>query len=80
MILSTLLGGLLNGKGKLSTPSVASLLVPPVSGGQSVTTGERYHPLSPPETGRSTPQGGRGWIKPSAHFVVTKFATTLAPA
>ena len=32
----------------------------PVSEGQSVTTGERYHPLSPPETGGSTPQGGGG--------------------
>ena len=58
--------------GKLSTPSVASLLVPPVSGGQSVwcehksvvTDSSPYRGIewvrSPPETGASTPQGGEG--------------------
>ena len=75
--ISVISGPLTNGKRKLSTPSAS--LVPPVSGGQSVTTANANHPLSPPETGGST-RRGRGWIKLSAHFVVTKFTTTPAPA
>ena len=43
----------------LSTPSVASLLVPPVSGGQSAGAVVVFRFLfvtnSPPETGASTP-------------------------
>ena len=52
----------MSGKRLLSTPSVAPLLVAPVSGGQSVTTANTAPANSPPETGASTPKGGRGWI------------------
>ena len=43
---------------KLSTPSVATLLVPPVSGGQLLA--QCFVTDSPPETGGSTPKGGGG--------------------
>ena len=39
---------------ELSTPSVASLLVPPVSGGQSVTTAKRKSPLAQNTTSADT--------------------------
>ena len=43
-----------------STPSVATLLVPLSQRDSWLLLRERYHPLSPPETGGSTPQGGGG--------------------
>ena len=57
--------GLMNRKlktenGKPSTPSVATLLVPPVSGGQFAGAVLTVVTDSPPETGASTPQGGGG--------------------
>ena len=45
---------------KTSTPSVASLLVAPVSGGQSACAVFSVVTDSPPETGASTLQGGGG--------------------
>ena len=82
--------------GKVKTesypPPPRSALVPPVSGGQSVWCGHKpvvtdSSPCrgiegvrSPPETGASTPQGGRGWINSLRSLVVTKFATPSVQA
>ena len=41
-------------------------LGPPLQGRK--VNGERYHPLSPPETGGSTPQGGGGGYNGLAEF------------
>ena len=82
----------LRGYRMTSSHSSKDPLRPPVSGGQSVWCGHKSvvtdsSPCrgiegvrSPPETGGSTPAGGRGWINSLRSPVVTKFATPSAQA